>query len=183
MTKINNGIVLHPQLLDLLFTFKSKLYNVFSDVLGLHDIHHIAITHINEHNELLTLSSTPSLEFNLFKSNLWQFDDTYEPCWFELCSNSSWQSLYSKQRYDELYYLKQVRHGYPLGLSLSAKLDTSHIIYSIASRNNCIKTHETFKNEQDNLYKIGKYCSKLLLPLVLDNAETISSRLNVRASL
>lgn len=124
MENRRNEVMPHPQYLDVLFAFKSKVSSVFRDVMGIHEIDHIAFTRI-KNNQLLTLSSTPALEFNLFSSPLWQYDKTYHPQWFKLCIQDYWQSLYLHNRYDELYYLKQIKHAYPVGLSLAAKKVTN----------------------------------------------------------
>lgn len=155
----------HPQLLEALFAFRSKVSAVFRDVLGIHEIHHMALTRIDSANRILTFSSTPAMEFNLFNSNLWRFDHTYHPDWFTTCSQADWKSLYNTGRFDELYYLKQIRHSYPLGNSLAAKLENHFFIYSFASHSGCAKTQELFNHCCDNFYKIGQYCGNLLAPL------------------
>lgn len=165
MENSRNNLVLHPQLLEVLFAFKSKLSNVFRDVLGIHEIHHIALTRINKNNELMSFSSTPSMEFNLFSSSLWQYDKTYNPQWFTLCTQANWQSLYLPERYDELYYIKQIRHTFPTGISLSAKIDDGYVIYSLASHKSCAHTQEQFATQLEDFYKIGQYCTNILNPL------------------
>jgi hypothetical protein len=155
----------HPQLLEMLFAFKNKVSNVFKDVLGLYEIHHISLTHINKQNELLTLSSTPSMEYNLFSSQLWRYDQSYDPKWYHLGAQDYWQNLYNQSRYDELYYLKQIKHAFPIGLSLAATLNENHVVYSLASHKSCAATKEIFLNQQEDFYKIGQYCSNRLNPL------------------
>ena len=158
-------VVLHPQLLEFLFAFKSKVSAVFKDVLGIHEIDHLAITRINKHNELLILSSSPSMEYNLFSSSLWQYDHSYDLQWVKLGTQAYWQTLYEQTRYDELYYLKQIKNALPIGLSLAAKLNDDHVIYSLASKKSCPHTHELFATQQEDFYKIGQYCSNMLNPL------------------
>lgn len=165
MDVLMNIPVPHPYFLDTLFAYKSRVNSIFKDILGLYEISHIAISRIDQNLELLSFSSTPSLEFNLFTSNLWLFDRTYKACWYNSNQPSLWQALYAPERYDELYYLKQIKHHYPLGLSLAVKQENCHVIYSIATHKNCIDTHALFENQHDNFYKIGLYCSNLLLPL------------------
>lgn len=158
----------HPQFLNTLFSHKSKVFSVFNDVLGLNEINHIALAYINPRQKLLTFSSTPALEFNLFNSSLWRFDKTYTADWYEQCGVASWQALYTQTRYDQLYYVKQARHHYPLALSLASKVGEGYIIYSIASRKNCLPTQEVFAQQYTNFYKIGQYCNNALLSLVVD---------------
>ena len=164
MTQTN--IVLHPHVLEILFAYQAKVIQVFKDVLGLYGISHMSISRVSERQELLTFSSTPSLEFNLFKSNLWRFDQTYQTRWYTRCTGSPWQSLYNPAQYNALHYLKQVKPQYPLGLSFAAKRSNHHVIYSIASQKDNQHMREFFKNPHDDFYKIGLYCSNLLLPII-----------------
>lgn len=155
----------HPQLLEALFAFRSKVLSIFRDVLGIYEINHIAITQANENNQLLCFSSTPAMEYNLFNSKLWCYDRSYDTQWFTRCSQANWQSLYDIERYDELYYLKQIKHRYPLGYSLAAKIGNNFFIYSFASHRACNKTQEIFAHQHDDFYKIGQYCTSMLYPL------------------
>jgi hypothetical protein len=158
-------VVLHPQMLEFLFAFKRKVSVVFRDILGIHEIHHFALARVNQENQLITLSSTPSLEYNLFNSRLWLEDKSYDPQWFHLGSQAYWPSLYKQARYDELYYLKQIKHDFPIGLSLAAKINGHYFIYSFASHKSCSKTRELFAQQQEDFYKIGQYCTRLLSSL------------------
>lgn len=177
MENSRNDVMLHPELLEVLFTFKSKVSAVFRDVLGIHEIDHISFTRINQNNQLLALSSTPAMEFNLFSSPLWHYDKTYHPEWYRLCVQDYWQNLYFQSRYDELYYLKQIKHAYPIGLNLAAKMEDEYIIYSLASKKSCAHTRELFATQQEDFYKIGQYCSNILNPLVNDYTNFSSSTL------
>lgn len=152
----------HPQLLEALFVYRSKVSAAFREVIGIHEIDHIALSKISSTGKILTFSSTPAMEFNLFKSNLWRYDKSYQPAWFSKCSQADWQSLYALKRYDELYYLKQARHQYPIGHSLAAKLEDHFFIYSFASHRSCEGTREIFTHRYDDFYKIGQYCTQLL---------------------
>ena len=124
------------------------------------------MSYINSQHQLLSLSSTPSLEFNLFSSHLWQFDKTYQSQWYHLCKPSTWQALYTPKRYDELYYLKQVKHRYPVGLSMATQSMDAYIIYSLASHQVLALT----EGQYEDLYKIGAYCGNALLPIFLNAA-------------
>ena len=164
MENSRNRLKLHPQLLEILFAFKSKISPIFRDVLGIHEIDHVAITRINKSNQLMALSSTPALEFNLFSGSLWHYDQTYNPQWIHQCTQAYWQTLYSPSRYDELYYLKQIKHEYPIGISLAAKVEDDFVIYSLASHKSCSHTRAIFSTQQEDFYKIGQYCSNMLNP-------------------
>lgn len=167
----NNETVPHANFLDMLFASQGQVGRVFKDILGLYEIGHIAISHIDKNFILQTFSSTPSLEFNLFNSHLWSFDKTYQSSWYNLCNLSPWTALYSPEHYDELYYLKQIKHDFPIGISFAVKLSDCHIIYSIASHSTSVETQDMFANQHDKFYKIGQYCSNLLLPLFSKNEE------------
>ncbi len=155
-------VVPHPRFLEALFVFRSKVSSVFLDVLGIHEINHIAITQVNSDRNILTFSSTPAMEFNLFNGNLWRYDKSYQLEWFSRCSQADWRSLYTTERYDELYYLKQIKHHYPIGYSLATKVANTFFIYSLASSRSCGHTRELFANQHEDFYKIGQYCTDML---------------------
>lgn len=169
MENSRNTLELHPQFLDVLFAFKSKAFKTFREVLGIHELHHISVTRVDENNQMLSLSSTPALEFNLFSSPLWIYDNTYSPSWFHLKTQEFWQALYHPTRYDELYYLKQIKHTYPVGLSMASKVDNDYIIYSLASNKSCNYTKELFTTHHEDFYKIGQYCYNMLYSLFNDS--------------
>ncbi|WP_019218050.1 hypothetical protein [Legionella tunisiensis] len=164
---IHNEIRPHSQLLKLLFAFKNKVGAVFKDILGLHEINHIAITRISIEQEIVIFSSTPALEFNLFNSELWHYDQTYHPAWFRVGEQTSWQSLYSPARYDELYYQKQIKHHYPIGSSFAIYQNNTFYIYSLASKQSCPQTQEIFATQYDDFRKIGLYCTNHLQDLFI----------------
>lgn len=161
------GIAPHPQLLEFLFAFKSNVSAIFREVLGIHEIDHLSITRVTKNNKLITFSSTPAMEFNLFNGPLWRYDKSYSPEWFNQCTQAPWQSLYNEARYDELYYLKQVKHAFPIGLTLAATLNEEPVIYSLASRKSCPRTQDIFTTQQEDFYRIGQYCLNLLSPLLI----------------
>jgi len=165
MDKRCNEVVPHPQFFESLFAFKNKVSNVFKDIIGIHALHHFAIARIDEDNKLMILSATPALEFTLFNSQLWRFDETYDPQWFQRCAQSAWQPLYHATRYDELYYLKQIKHDLPLGLSFARQVENDHYIYSFATHNDDAHSQELFANQTEDFNKIGYYCHDLLSPL------------------
>lgn len=167
-------IVPHPEILDTLFAHKSKTRTVFRDVLGIHEINHIAITRINSNNKLITLSSTPSLEYNLFNGPLWQYDLSYAPIWFSQCRHANWQSLYAPERYDELYYLKQIKPHYPLGVSIATIRNHCPVIYSLASATDSDATREIFTNKTNDLIQLGHYCMTHLSALLTATDESDS---------
>ncbi|KTD22047.1 putative FlgJ-like protein [Legionella lansingensis] len=155
----------HPQFLELLFTARGKIFSVFNDVLGLHDTNHIAITRITEAGEILAFSSTPALEFNLFKDKLWSFDQMYTPSWFLSGKHSEWSTLYTPERYDELYYIKQIKHQYPIAYSLGTTIDGTNFIYSFASKGYSEHLHQVFREQIENIHQIGEYCVNRLSTL------------------
>ena len=163
---------LHPEWLTTLFAHKSTTRAVFSDVLGIHELHHIALTYVSPQYSFITLSSTPSLDFNLFSSALWQLDQSYHPNWIKQCKHAPWQSLYTPERYDELYYIKQAKPRYPIGLSMVTKLYDGYMIYSLASRANSNETQLIFQTQQHELLQLGQYCTSSLLPLLLNDDVT-----------
>jgi hypothetical protein len=176
MEKNQKEITPHPDLLDLLFAHRSSAYNVFSDVLGLHELNHVAIGRINSNGEIIIFSSTPALEFNLFTSNLWRFDNTYARDWLCLNTHAPWEFLYESTRFDELYYMKQLKHRYALGLSLVSEWKNAQFIYSMGSKKSDAETRNLFQEPAD-FYKIGQYCANALMPLFEESENNHAKKL------
>jgi hypothetical protein len=164
---------LHPEWLSLLFAHQSKVRRVFRDVLGILEINHIALTYI-QNQTMLTLSSTPAIEYNLFSSGLWRFDSSYHPDWFTQCTRATWQSLYTPLRYDELYYLKQVKPQYPLGMAIASKLEDGYVVYSLASHQDNTVVQEHFNARPNELLQIGQYCMNQLRPVFMETAYVLT---------
>ncbi len=158
-------ITLHPNALDLLFSHKETVSQVFKDVLGLHGIEHIALTHLLPTHELLALSSTPAMEFNLFSSPFWHFDKTYHPSWQATNTPARWEALYSKTHFDNLLYIKQIKPCLPLGLSFVTQTPKGPMVCSLASHSASAAQQGLFESHQPDFYKIGLYCAQKLMLL------------------
>lgn len=157
-------VCLHPRHLHALFGFKKQVSTVFRDILGLHDIHHLSITRVDHYGEILSFSSTPALEFNVFNTMLWRYDRAYQLDWLRQGLQSSWHSLYGEERFDELYYVKQLKYGFHHTQSLALRIGVQHYLFSFASRAVSEVCSENVWLEKKELYKIGRYCLNLLIP-------------------
>lgn len=164
MNKILTTVNPHPRLEDMLFACKSIVSPIFKDVLGIHEINHISVTRIDHNQQILIFSSTPAMEYNLFTSNLWAFDNTWNPAWYQLCVPALWETLYQPAHYDELYYARQIKHHFSAGLSLTVFDGDAHYIYSLASSRPAAESQELFMNNLTDCRKIGEYCKNLLNP-------------------
>lgn len=169
-------IIPHTQLLEALFAFKSHVSTVFKDVLGIHNIHHLAITRVDALQQLLIFSSTPAMEYNLFSGDLWVFDDNYNPEKIGLNQLASWSTLYQSERYDELYYQRQTQHNFSSGFSLAIKTNDEHYICSYASTQFEHSENELTQHFYDDFYKIGQYCKNLLMPVFSLIDEPVSAK-------
>ncbi len=148
--------------LDKLFMHRHQFRTIFNEVLGLYAIHHISINFINQ-NQLVTYSSTPALEYNLFSQSLWKFDKTYHANGLVLEKPYHWHELYEKSHFEELIWLKQKRYNYQTGFSYLEKFNSELIIYSFASFNEPDIANE-YVNDMNKLKQIGNYCTQALLP-------------------
>lgn len=149
-------LMLHPKLLDMLFAHKRKVNRVFEQVIGIHDVDHLSIYKITSDNKLLCFSSTASLEYNLFSKPLWHFDRTFHPQWFMSEQHNTWDALYLPARFDELYYLKQIKPRLPVGISIARTHNDHPIIFSIASHQS--NSEHRLNTCINDLADMGQYC-------------------------
>ena len=167
----------HQDLEHILFADKRKVSLIFSDVLGIYDLDHISIGLLDTSNHLLTFSSTPALEFNLFHKKLWRYDQTYYFSWVTKGIYETWQNLYESEYFDELYYNKQVKHNLPIAYSMAGKIGTRHAIYSIGTKKNTQKSRDFFMSESALFYKMGLYCAQSLKSLFIQYDESLEAYL------
>ncbi|MDP1603104.1 MAG: hypothetical protein Q8M03_07550 [Legionella sp.] len=164
MESRRNTVKPHPNLIETLFAYKSRVSAIFNDVLGIHHLNHFSIARVDKEQTILVFSSTPSIEFNLFTTSLWRFDNTFNPGWFTQCNHALSSSLYNPKRYNELYFTRQQKPELPTAYTIAVEND-GHYIYSIASGNTFPNPDKWFTNHEDDFYKMGKYCTNLLTPL------------------
>lgn len=150
----------HPLVLDKLFASRKKIMVIFSQILHQHKLDHLAITSINKANQISVFSSTPAIEFNLFSGNLWHSDLTYHPTWYEQESFVDWKALYLKERYDELYYVKQHMHHLNGGISVSTIFQNHRLIISFASKKTDFEVNQLSRSYQYSLLQSGIFCAK-----------------------
>lgn len=163
--KMIHGVSPHPLFFEALFAHRRTVNAVFSEVQGLHEIAHIAITQVTAEQELLTFSATPALEFNLFKSPLWRYDSAYNPDWYAENRAALWSDLYHCTRFDELQYAKQIQYHYPLGLAMSTLIDHTRYLFSFASDKSDETTCHLFESQHQQFHDIAQYCLNQLRPL------------------
>lgn len=155
---LSSKCTIHPQAVDFLFEYKRKVSRQFRNVLGLCEVDHAAITFINSKFELLFLSFTPSIEFNLINSGLWRYDDNYCPDFFMQEKGKFWHELYHQDKFSRLANIKQITTGYSTGISIPAKFNDGYIIYSFALKSSDPKDQITLYEKQNELIKMGRYC-------------------------
>lgn len=159
-------VTLHPELFHLLFANKFKTWLLFHNLLAAHKIDHLAIYLIDRECKLLCFSSSPALEYNLFNSPLWRFDRSFHPAWYKQGGIATWQSLYCPSRYDELYYLKQIKPHYPWGLSLATTTRFGDVVFSIATHNDGAHLQQQLQSRVEQFYDLGQQCLLELSPLL-----------------
>jgi hypothetical protein len=70
----SNDVILHEDILDILFKHKGEVHRKFTDLRGIFLIDHIAIKIIDPGNRIVVFSITPSVEYNLIVQGLWKHD-------------------------------------------------------------------------------------------------------------
>lgn len=156
----------HPQAENLLFQNKRDLLTVFSDVIGTYELAHLSITCISQTNEVVFLSHTPSIEYNLITSGLWKYDLSYDPLFYKSNQSRLWGELYDLDKYPDLHHLKQTKNQFSFGFSIPIKRDGFYLIYSFATKVRHINPHLFFFDKQNELIKMGNYCFNKLKHIV-----------------
>lgn len=157
-----NLLKLHPDALSILFSHKRELSAVFSDVIGLLEINALSLIIVDSSDHVFSLSSTPSLEYNLFDSALWQHDGLFIDSFYQTSGWAQWQQLFNPEYYDQLDFAKLIKYGYHSSLAISQKQSQQRWAYCFASKEKQLAWH----HQLEDLSKIGDYCHRQLQPLI-----------------
>ena len=150
----------HPDILNILYENRCHVKKKFSEVIGFYEINHISITIINPSNEMVTFSTTPSIEYNLITQELWQHD-------FTISSNSHknneliwWDTDNMHPHFNKINNIKEQKNNFTLGMALARKIDGFCIIYSFATKNKDSDLKSYYISNINGLYDIGDHCYK-----------------------
>ncbi len=158
---------LHPLAHPLLFQHKRKLLSVFSDVIGINEIDHISMACITHANEIIYLSHTPSIEYQLMTSDLWSYDALHAPHFYTNDQPKLWSELYHSDKYHALHAIKQAKHGFKTGFSIPTQQHGLHLVYSFATKSPTPDPDLVFLARRDEFLSLGHYCFNKLSDLVL----------------
>ena len=156
----------HPLAYRFLFEHKRETLRVFRDVVGYVNLDHISIAYINLDNDVIFLSHTPSLEYNLIHSGLWAYDLSYCAQFYHNHQSMYWEQLYDQGKYNKLLYLKQQRYHFTTGFSIPIQKGPISLIYSFATQSQSVDAMHLFLEKQPTLIELGDYCFNQLEKLI-----------------
>lgn len=157
---------IHPLAEKLLFEHKRVVSRIFRDVIGLYQLAHFSITLINRQNEMVFLSYTPSIEYNLITSGLWSSDLSYHPNFYLNQAAKLWHELYLPHEYDGLLQIKQVQTGLSMGIAIPVQHEHFSLVYSCATASKDPNIAMELYQQQEALKDVGSYCFQKLSPLL-----------------
>ena len=169
MELINPTYTIHPHARELLFQHKRVVSRVYRDVLGLHEIDHIAITSLNKNYQLSFLSHTPALEYNLIQTGLWMHDASYHPSFLSQHKAQAWPSLYAPMHRKPLINLKQIKTNIRAGLSIPDARQTRLLMFSFGTCSKHPDAASRLLDKAPELLQIGYYCFHQLSYLFLSS--------------
>ena len=167
-------ITLHPAAKDFLFKHYRSLKRIFGDVLGLLEVDYLSIALITPQNELLFLSSQPSIESNLIEHGLWQHDPCLNHVFLNGASHQYWNSIYLKPAHEKLLYYKQEAFEFGFGLAIPDRFKEFQVIYTFGFKATDAITKHKIENNIKKLCNMGQYClQNILNSIPLPNIQTI----------
>lgn len=159
-------ITLHPQAELLLFKHFRTLTRLFGDVLGHLEVDYMAITLLNPKNELLFLSSRPSIECNLIEKNLWSIDTSLQEDFFSQDKPQRWEELYHDEQLELLRHYKQVQPGFSMGISVPSIFEEYRVVYSFALESTDLAIKNKILNRVETLINMGRFCLQNIIKAI-----------------
>jgi len=158
----SSEVILHENILDILFKHKEEIYKKLIDLKGTFLIDHISIKIIDPSGKLLIFSITPSVEYNLIVQGLWKHDKSFSITFQENNDFYPWEMAYSKDYFNEIKYLKEIKHGFTFGFNISKKLGDFNLIYSYATRSKNNGLPDYYEKHRNELAHMGDYGYKVI---------------------
>jgi hypothetical protein len=156
-------IFLHPQAQDFLFEYYRALRLIFNDVLGHLEVDYISIALLNPKQELLFLSSQPSIEQNLIEHGLWSIDPCLQFSGLSHTNVNVWNDLYKKSSLVSLKHYKLDKPKLNFALSKSIVHREYHINYSFGVKTDDPFVHINLLQGIETLVSMGKFCLQNIL--------------------
>lgn len=166
-------VILHEDILDILFKHKEEIYRKLIDLRGTFLLDHIAIKIIDPNNKILIFSITPSVEYNLIVQGLWKHDKSFSITFQKDNSFYPWEKAYCKNYFDEIRQIKELKHGFTFGFNISKKLGAFNLIYSYATRSKNDGLLDYYRNHINELINLGDYGYKLIHSIYLNYCNPI----------
>lgn len=158
----NNDVVLHEDIINILFSHKQEVHKKLIDLRGAFLIDHIAITIIDPGGKVIIFSITPSVEYNLIAHNPWKHDFGFSIKFQKNNSFYIWEKAYSKKFFNEIKQMKETNHGFTFGFNISKKIDSYNLIYSYATRNENSDLNDYYHSHVNELSRLGDYAYTLI---------------------
>lgn len=176
MNLIKSPCTLNPLASTIIFQHKREVRRVFGDVIGLHDIDHIALTTVSPQFELTFLSYTPSIEYDLITTDLWAYDHAHHPDFFKKRQCKLWTDLYHEDKYSELMHVKQHTKHLRAGLSTTLSYKHCTLLLSFATKSKHAEAGQRLLEVHPELIQIGRYCFQNISHLFMPYLGKISHR-------
>ena len=168
-------ITLHPAAKDFLFKHYRSMKRIFGDVLGLLEVDYLSITLITPQNELLFLSSQPSIECNLIEHGLWQYDPCLNKAFLCGTSHQYWNNVYLQPVHKKLLHYKQEIFEFGFGLAIPHLFREFRVIYTFGFKATDASTKQKIENNIAKLRNMGQYCLQNILNTIeLPNKQKIN---------
>lgn len=177
MTKTNSlqTIILHPKLLEILFECRREVSRKFSDVLGIYYFDHVTTMIINPHNQAVIFSSTPSIEYNLIKNELWVNDGHFLLEHINENEFFWWPQAYAPKYFNDIQKIRETDHACNLGITIVKNIHGFTNVYSFATRCKKPELKEYYRDHLDEITKMGDYCYKRIRETYLHYSESFSA--------
>lgn len=152
----SENIILHDNIMDMLFGTKKEISYRLSDIIGMFNIDYISII-ILKSNRLYIFSTTPSIEFNLIAQNLLQHDKCYAPNLYPENTLFFWDEAYDGDYFCKIKKIKEINNNYTFGFGLTKQINNLQLTYSFATRSQEKNMSNYYLKNKLNLSKIGDY--------------------------
>lgn len=149
---------LHKDILLISFYEYIDIKKAYSAVLKLNAIDYLSISIINPAGEMVFLSSTPSMDINIYKEDLWLYDASVHPATYQNKKFYWWDDYYLPEKRKILKQEKEIKNNLHFGFVCTKKVEKFYLLYSYATKEKDPEIKKLIEEYQTTFVDMGDYC-------------------------
>lgn len=149
---------LHKDILLIALYEYTKIKKAYSAVLRLNAIDYLSINIVNPCGEMIFLSSTPSVDMDIYSGDLWLYDRSIYPATYQNQKFYWWDDCYLPEMAGILKQEKEIKNNLHCGFVCVKQIKNFYLLYSYATKEKDPEIKKVIEEYKNTFIDMGDYC-------------------------